>query len=60
MNYSDEKCDVPYLSGDNYKVWKERVLLQLGCMDIDYAIRKDEPPVPTETSSQGAIALYER
>ena len=34
--------DVPNLDGDNYKVWKERIFFQLECMDIDYAIRKDE------------------
>ncbi|KAG6492192.1 hypothetical protein ZIOFF_047142 [Zingiber officinale] len=30
-------------NGDNCKIWKERVLLHLGWLDIDYAIRKDEP-----------------
>ncbi|KAL5738039.1 hypothetical protein ACOSP7_030800 [Xanthoceras sorbifolium] len=29
-------------------------------MDIDYAIRKDEPPVITDTSSAANIALYEK
>lgn len=29
-------------------------------MDIDYPIRKDEPPAPTETSTQVAVVLYER
>uniref|UniRef100_A0A803MSS8 UBN2 domain-containing protein n=1 Tax=Chenopodium quinoa TaxID=63459 RepID=A0A803MSS8_CHEQI len=29
-------------------------------MDIDYAIRKDEPPVITVTSIQDAISLYEK
>ncbi|XP_068639500.1 uncharacterized protein [Aristolochia californica] len=29
-------------------------------MDIDYAIRKDEPPVITDTSTTAAITLYER
>ena len=38
-------CDIPKLNGENYKIWKERILLQLGCMDIDYAIRKYEPPI---------------
>ena len=50
---SDIRLDVPELSDDNYKVWKERILLHLGCMDIYYAIRKDKPIVtdistPTE------------
>ena len=29
-------------------------------MDIDYAIRKDEPPAVTDTSNAADIALYER
>ena len=52
--------EIPELRGDNYKVWKERILLHLGWMDIDYAIRKDEPPAVTEESTLGEIALYER
>ena len=57
-NYSDIKCDIPELRGDNYKIWKERILLHLGWMDIDYAIRKDEPVI-TPTSTLDEIALYE-
>ena len=30
------------------------------CMDIDYAIRKDEPPGITETSQPDAVDLYEK
>ena len=52
------KCDIPELRGDNYKVWKEIILLHLGCMDIDYAIRKDKSCI-TETSSPVEIALHE-
>ncbi|KAL8138491.1 hypothetical protein V2J09_004492 [Rumex salicifolius] len=59
-NISDVRSDIPELRGDNYKVWKERVLLHLGWMDIDYAIRKDELPSITETSAPEAIALYEK
>ena len=44
-NYFDIRCDIPELKGDKYKVWKERILLNLGCTDIDYAIRKDEPQI---------------
>ena len=57
MNIS---CDLSILKGDNYKVWKERVLLHLGWMDIDYAIRKDEPPAITETSKPDVVDLYEK
>ncbi|KAK9749600.1 hypothetical protein RND81_02G137400 [Saponaria officinalis] len=57
---AEVKFDISKLSGDNYKVWKERVLLQLGWMDIEYAIRKDEPPAITETSTPDAMDLYEK
>ena len=56
-NFSDI-CDIPELNGENYKIWKERILLHLGCMDIDYAIRIDEPPI-NEISTQDEIALHE-
>lgn len=59
-NFSDIKCDIPKLKGDNYKVWKERILLHLGWMDIDYAIRKDEPPKIIETSIPDQVDLYEK
>ncbi|CAH9095466.1 unnamed protein product [Cuscuta europaea] len=52
--------EIPELTSDNYKVWRERVLLHLGCMDIDYAIRKDEPPAVNAQSTPAEIALYER
>ena len=52
--------DIPELRGDNYKIWKERILLHLGYMDIDYAIRKSEPPEVTEESTPTEVALYER
>ena len=50
--FFDIKCDIPKLKEDNYKIWKERILLHLSWMDIDYAIRKDEPLVLMETSNQ--------
>ncbi|XP_073025106.1 uncharacterized protein [Primulina eburnea] len=59
-NFSDMKCDIPDLKGDNYKIWKERILLQLGWMDIDYAIRKDEPYAITENSIPDDVDLYEK
>ena len=55
----DIRCEVPELRGDNFKIWKEKVLLQLGCMDIDYAIRKDEPHKIIYTNTLDEILLYE-
>ncbi|KAL0462992.1 UNVERIFIED_CONTAM: hypothetical protein Slati_0186800 [Sesamum latifolium] len=60
MNFSDMRCDIPELRGDNYKVWKERILLHLGWMDIDYAIRKSKPAPITETSQPDEVDLYEK
>ncbi|KAL6313046.1 hypothetical protein AAG906_012092 [Vitis piasezkii] len=54
------QLQVPKLRGDNFKIWKERILLQLGCMDKDYAIRKYEPHKITDTSTPEEILLYKR
>ncbi|XP_060194764.1 uncharacterized protein LOC132623967 [Lycium barbarum] len=48
------------LSGDNFTEWKEKVLLTLGCSDLDLAIRVEEPPKPSESSTPDAKAYYER
>ncbi|RVW83740.1 hypothetical protein CK203_045965 [Vitis vinifera] len=58
-NFSNIKCDIPELKGDHHKVWKERIFLHLGCMDIDYAIRKDKPTI-IDTSTTAEKALYEQ
>ena len=58
-NFSNIKYDIPKLKGDNYKVWKERTLLHLGCMDIDYDIKKDKPTI-TDTSTTAKKALCEQ
>jgi hypothetical protein len=51
---------IPNLKGDNYKIWKERILFYLGWMDIDYTIRKDELLAITNTSTSKDIVLYEQ
>ncbi|XP_051146374.1 uncharacterized mitochondrial protein AtMg00810-like [Andrographis paniculata] len=60
INVSDMKSDILDLNGDNYKVWNERIILHLGWMDIDYAIKKDEPPPITENSTPDEVDLYEK
>jgi len=54
------KCDVPELKWDNYKFWRERIVLHLDWMDIDYVIRKNESPGITETSTLNVVDLYEK
>ena len=39
---------------------KKRILLQLGWMDIDYAIRKDKSSAIIDESSPANVALYEQ
>ena len=58
VSISDIRCEVLELDGDNYKVWKERIFPHLGCMDIDYAIRKGEPII-TDISTPAELALHE-
>eukprot|EP00261_Vitis_vinifera_P040611 XP_019081854.1 PREDICTED: pectinesterase/pectinesterase inhibitor U1-like [Vitis vinifera] len=57
--YSPKRTCTAMLSGtrDNY-TWKEIILLHLGCMDIDYAIRKDKRTI-TDTGITIEKALYE-
>lgn len=59
INFSDLKWEIPELMGENYKVWNERILLHLGWMDIDYAIRKEEPPLATKTILSDGVDRYE-
>jgi hypothetical protein len=58
-NFSDIYYNIHDLKDDNYKVWKETILLHLGWMDIDYAIWKDEPPTVTNICTSEDIAPYE-
>ncbi|KAH9668658.1 Integrase catalytic domain-containing protein [Citrus sinensis] len=51
---------IPFLSGDKFNEWKEKILLTLGCNDLDLAFRVDEPPMPTELSTPQEKASYER
>ena len=46
--------------GDNFSDWKQRVLLNLGCMDIILALCEDELPIPTESSMQSQKDAYEK
>ena len=52
--------DILELRGDNYKIWIEIIPLHLGYMDIDYVIRKLEPPKVIEESTPVDVALFKR
>ncbi|XP_074301650.1 uncharacterized protein LOC141633059, partial [Silene latifolia] len=34
---------IPMLDGTNFKYWKENVMIVLGCMDLDLALRDERP-----------------
>ena len=39
------------LNGTNFKKWKEHIIIVLGCMDLDYALRVDRPLDLTSAST---------
>ncbi|CAD5189110.1 unnamed protein product, partial [Musa acuminata subsp. malaccensis] len=51
---------VPVLNGTNFKDWKENILIVLGCMDLDLALREDQPASLTKNSTHDERRLYEK
>ncbi|KAJ9685052.1 hypothetical protein PVL29_017183 [Vitis rotundifolia] len=52
--------NIPVLKGTNFKKWKEHVIIVLGCMDLDYALREDRPPDLTNASTVEKRAAMEK
>ncbi|CAM8968710.1 unnamed protein product [Rhodiola kirilowii] len=44
--------NVPMLNETNFKDWKENIMILLGCMDLDLALREPKPDAITDTSSE--------
>ena len=51
---------VPVLNGNNFKDWKENMMIVLGCMDLDLSLRMDEPTSLTDASSADDRRIYEK
>ncbi|XP_022867618.1 uncharacterized protein LOC111387300, partial [Olea europaea var. sylvestris] len=51
---------IPILNGTNFKDWKENILIVLGCLDLDLALRVEEPTPLTEESSPDEKRDFER
>ncbi|KAL5861220.1 hypothetical protein ACOSQ3_002530 [Xanthoceras sorbifolium] len=51
---------IPMLNGTNFKNWKENVLIVLGCIDIDLALRIEQPPSLTDESSTEERKNFEK
>ncbi|XP_047267381.1 uncharacterized protein LOC124897835 [Capsicum annuum] len=52
--------NIAVLNGTNFKKWKEHIMIVLGCMDLDYALRFDHPADLNETSSNEQKSAYEK
>ena len=48
------------LNGTNIKEWKENVLIVLGCMDLDLALKIDQPASLTTESSSDDRKKFEK
>lgn len=48
------------LNGANFKDWKENIEIVLGCMDLDLALRKEQPASPTDSSTSDEVKEYEK
>ncbi|XP_028108052.1 uncharacterized protein LOC114306929 [Camellia sinensis] len=57
---SNESFRIPFLNGDNFLDWKNKILLTLGCMDLDLALHVVEPPEPTIESSAAEKSSYNK
>lgn len=51
---------IPTLTYANFKTWKNKVNMFLGCMDLDYAFRESCPPPLTDRSSSQEQRTSER
>lgn len=52
--------NVPMLNGTNFKDWKENILIVIGCMDIDLALRMPKSNDLTEESTPEEIGYFEK
>ena len=51
---------IPMLNGSNFKSWQENLLIVLGFMDLDLAIRKNAPAPLTDKSTSDEKREIER
>ena len=51
---------IPVLNGTNFKDWKENIEIVLGCMDLDLALRTEQPASLTVASSSDDRKNFEK
>ncbi|XP_034689325.1 uncharacterized protein LOC117917232 [Vitis riparia] len=52
--------NIHVLNDTNFKKWKEHVIIMLGCMDLDYALKEDRPTDLTSYSTAEQRAAMEK
>ena len=58
MNNNNTTIEIP--SGLNNKKWRSDIEFVLGMMDLDMALRENEPLKPTNESTKAMRAHYEK
>ena len=51
---------IPVLNGTNFKEWKENIQIVLGCMDLDLALRSEQPASLTDLSTSDERRHFEK
>ncbi|XP_061358310.1 uncharacterized protein LOC133302537 [Gastrolobium bilobum] len=57
---NNNNATVEMLTGSNYKKWKQDIEFALGIVDLDFALRQNEPRRPTDESTDSQRAHYAR
>ena len=52
--------NIPVLNGTNFKKWKEHVIIVIGCMDLDFALREDRPSDLTSANTAEQRSTMEK
>ena len=52
--------NIPMLNDTNFKKWKEHIIIMIGCMDLDYALRENRPPDLTSASTAEQRVVVEK
>ena len=55
---NNNNVTIEILSGSNYKRWRSNIEYTLGMMDLDMALREDEPLKPTDESIEAERTHY--
>ena len=48
------------LNGTNFKDWKGKLLINLGCMELDHALRQEQPSPLTADNTPNEKLDFER